>query len=83
VGAGDDVRSSRDRGTISPSGTLFRIYTRDRDESTAACVPRMSESWRRWAQEFLQKTKGRSGVRPNPDAARPRINATYERHVRP
>lgn len=39
---------------------VFRIYTRDRDEvERLLAVPRMSESWRRWADDFLQKQQGR------------------------
>ena len=35
---------------------VFRIYTRDRDEvQRLLTVPRMSESWKRWAVAWLQK----------------------------
>ena len=40
--------------------TSIRIYTHDRDEAERLlAVPRMSESWRRWAHDLLQKAKGR------------------------
>jgi MOSC domain-containing protein YiiM len=39
---------------------VFRIYNRDRHEvERLLAVPRMSESWRRWATEMLQKVEGR------------------------
>jgi hypothetical protein len=39
---------------------VFRIYTRDRHEvERLLAVPGMSESWRRWAADLLQKTEGR------------------------
>ncbi len=38
---------------------VFRIYMGDRHEvARLLAVPQLSESWRRWAQELLQKTKG-------------------------
>ena len=37
---------------------VFRIYTRDREEVPRLLrVPRMSESWKRWAADWLQKRK--------------------------
>ena len=37
---------------------VFRIYTRDRHEvQRLLTVPRMSESWKRWAVDWLQKSK--------------------------
>ncbi len=39
---------------------VFRIYTRDRgDVQRLLAVPQMSESWRRWTADFLQRAKGR------------------------
>ena len=67
VGAGDDVRVVERPGHDLTIRDVFRIYTRDRDEvERLLAVPRMSESWRRWAQEFLQKTKGRSAGSAEP-----------------
>src|SRR6266436_5072359 len=61
VGAGDEIRVVERPDHDLTIRDVFRIYTRDRDEvDRLLAVPRMSESWRRWAQEFLQKTKGRS-----------------------
>jgi len=56
VGAGDAI------GVVSkPEHDLtvrdvFRIYTRDRDECGRILeVPQMSEPWKRWAREMLEK----------------------------
>jgi len=61
VGVGDAVRviERPDHGfTIRD---VFRIYTRDHDEVERLLrVPRMSESWKRWAHDLLQQTKPRS-----------------------
>ena len=67
VGAGDEIRVvERPRHDLTIRD-VFRIYTRDRDEvERLLAIPRMSESWRRWAHEMLQRTKGRSS-----DAAGP------------
>jgi hypothetical protein len=46
---------------------VFRIYNRDRGEvERLLAVPQMSTSWKRWAADFLQKTRSR----PN-DGAEP------------
>ena len=67
VGAGDEIRVVERPGHDLTIRDVFRIYTRDRDEvDRLLAVPRMSESWRRWAQEFLQKTKGRSAGSAEP-----------------
>ncbi|TMA38062.1 MAG: MOSC domain-containing protein, partial [Deltaproteobacteria bacterium] len=67
VGAGDEIRVVERPGHDLTIRDVFRIYTRDRDEvERLLAVPRMSESWRRWAQEFLQKTKGRSAGSAEP-----------------
>jgi MOSC domain-containing protein YiiM len=60
VGAGDEVRvvERPDHGLTIRD--VFRIYTRDREEvERLLAVPRMSESWRRWAGDWLQQAKGR------------------------
>jgi len=67
VGAGDEIRVVERPGHDLTIRDVFRIYTRDRDEvGRLLAVPRMSESWRSWAQEFLQKTKGRSAGSAEP-----------------
>ena len=67
VGAGDEIRvvERPDQGLTVRD--VFRIYTRDRHEvDRLLAVPRMSESWRRWANDLLQKVEGRPA-----DAAEP------------
>jgi MOSC domain-containing protein YiiM len=56
VGAGDEIRVlERPVGSLTVRD-VFRIYTRDRDEvDRLLTVPRMSESWKRWALDWLQK----------------------------
>jgi MOSC domain-containing protein YiiM len=63
VGAGDGIRVVERPGHDLTVGDVFRIYTRDRDQAERLlAVPRMSESWRRWANDFLEKSKGRAAV---------------------
>jgi MOSC domain-containing protein YiiM len=60
VGAGDEIRVVARPGHDLTIQDVFRIYMRDRDEvERLLAVPQMSESWRRWATDFLQKSKGR------------------------
>jgi MOSC domain-containing protein YiiM len=61
LGAGDEIRLvERPKSQLSVRD-VFRIYTRDRHEAeTLLAVPQMSEAWKRWAKDFLQKAKGRS-----------------------
>ena len=67
VGSGDDIRVVEKPDHDLTMRDVFRIYTRDRDEADRLlAVPRMSESWRRWAEDLLPMTKKRT-----PDAAAP------------
>src|SRR5215831_1510404 len=60
VGAGDEVRVVERPGHGLTIRDVFRIYTRDREEADRLlAVPRMSESWRRWAGDWLQQAKER------------------------
>jgi MOSC domain-containing protein YiiM len=60
VGAGDEIRVVERPDHDLTVRDVFRIYTRDRDEAERLlAVLRMSESWRRWADNVLQKAKGR------------------------
>ena len=45
---------------------VFRIYTRDRGEvEEIAAHPRISEAWRRWACDFLEKSgRGAAAAKP-------------------
>ena len=67
VGAGDEIRVVERPDHDLTIRDVFRIYARDHDEAQRLLVvPRMSESWKRWAEKVLQKTKGRPA-----DAAEP------------
>jgi MOSC domain-containing protein YiiM len=67
VGAGDGIRVVERPGHGLTVGDVFRIYTRDRDQAERLlAVPRMSESWRRWANDFLEKSKGRAAAAGGP-----------------
>jgi MOSC domain-containing protein YiiM len=60
VGAGDEIRviERPDHGLTVRD--VLRIYASDRQEvGRLLAIPGMSESWRRWAEEYLQETKGR------------------------
>lgn len=60
VGAGDEIRVIERPAHGLTIRDVFRIYTRDRDEvERLLTVPRMSQSWTRWAAKWLQEAKGR------------------------
>lgn len=60
VAAGDEIRIIERPDHDLTVRDIFRIYTRDRDEvERLLAVPRISESWRGWAEHFLKETKGR------------------------
>ena len=66
VGAGDEIRILERPDHDMTIRDIFRIYTRDREEvGRLLAIPRMSESWREWARNRLQKEKDR---RPDPAA---------------
>jgi MOSC domain-containing protein YiiM len=67
VGAGDEIRIVERPGHDLTIRDVFRIYNHDRHEvQRLLTVPQMSESWRRWATDFLQKAKGRPGTEAKP-----------------
>jgi MOSC domain-containing protein YiiM len=67
VGQGDEIRVVERPAHGLTIRDVFRIYTRDRDEvQRLLTAPRMSESWKRWAVDWLQKSKGQP-----PQAAEP------------
>lgn len=67
VGAEDEVRVVERPGHDLTVRDVSRIYTRDRGEvERLLAVPQMSESWKGWAEEFLQRTKGRSPAAGEP-----------------
>ena len=58
VGAGDEIRVVDKPDHNLTTRDVFRIYTRDREEvPRLLTVPRMSESWKTWAADWLQKRK--------------------------
>jgi MOSC domain-containing protein YiiM len=60
VGAGDEIRVVERPEHDLTIRDVFRIYTRDRHEvERLLAVPQMSASWRRWATDYLQTTRGR------------------------
>jgi MOSC domain-containing protein YiiM len=60
VGAGDDISVVERPDHDLTIRDVFRIYNRDRAEvERLLTVPQMSESWKRWAADFLKKAKGR------------------------
>jgi MOSC domain-containing protein YiiM len=62
VGAGDEIRVVGRPNHDVTIRDIFRIYTRDREEvERLLTVPRLSESWREWAENFLKKAQERAG----------------------
>jgi MOSC domain-containing protein YiiM len=58
VSAGDEIRVVERPNHDLTIRDVFRIYTRDRHEvDRLIAVPQMSESWKRWANDWLRKTK--------------------------
>jgi MOSC domain-containing protein YiiM len=59
VGAGDDIRVVDRPAHGLTIRDVFRIYTRDHNEvPRLLTVPQMSESWKRWAKDWLARSKG-------------------------
>jgi MOSC domain-containing protein YiiM len=62
VVAGDEIRIIERPDHELTIRDIFRIYTRDRGEvERLLAVPRISESWRKWAENFLKKAQERAG----------------------
>jgi len=60
VGTGDEIRVVKRPDHDLTIHDVFHIYTRDHNEAERLlAIPQMSESWRRWADDLLQKAKGR------------------------
>jgi MOSC domain-containing protein YiiM len=56
VGTGDEIRLVERPRTDLTIRDVFRIYTRDRREAgRLLAAPQMSDAWKRWARDFLQK----------------------------
>src|SRR5712664_2435706 len=59
IGADDRIRVVERPDHDLTVRDIFRPYLRDRNEvERLLSVPRMSESWRRWADHLVQKIKG-------------------------
>ena len=67
VGAGDEIWAVERPDHDLTIRDVFRIYTRDRAEvERLLTVPRMSDSWRRWAADLLYKATGRPANQAEP-----------------
>jgi MOSC domain-containing protein YiiM len=61
VGAGDEIQVVERPDHELTVREVLRIYAFDRQEvRRLLAIPAMSESWRRWAERYLQETKGHS-----------------------
>ncbi len=59
VGAGDAIEVVSRPDHDLTVRDVFRIYTRDRDECGRLLeVPQMSDPWKRWAKDMLEKKAG-------------------------
>ena len=67
LGAGDTIRVIERPDHDLTVRDVLRIYTRDHDEAgRLLAVPRMSESWRRWANDLVQQAQGRAAHAAGP-----------------
>jgi MOSC domain-containing protein YiiM len=67
IGAGDVIRVVEKPDHDLTVRDVFRIYTRDRGEAERLlAVPQMSQSWKRWANDFLRMEKGGSTDQEQP-----------------
>lgn len=58
LGAADQIRVMETPVHTLTIRDVFRIYTRDRNEvGRLLTVPQLSESWKRWARDYLRKAK--------------------------
>jgi MOSC domain-containing protein YiiM len=74
VGAGDRIEVVSKPDHDLTIRDVFRIYTRDRDEcARLIAVPQMSQAWKRWAEDMLQRAKGGSkdAAAPAPGCCEP------------
>ncbi len=67
VGEGDEIRVVDRPEHDLTVGDVFRIFSRDRNEvERLVTVPQIPESWRQWAEDVLEKTRGRATEPPDP-----------------
>jgi MOSC domain-containing protein YiiM len=72
VGAGDEIRMIERPNHDLTIRDVFRIYFRDRDEvERLLAIPSVSESWKRWANDLLQRRQGLP-----PDTGEPEMSST-------
>jgi MOSC domain-containing protein YiiM len=61
IGAGDAIQIQEHPHHDLTVRDILRIYAFDRQEvGRLLTIPGMSESWRRWAEHYLQEAKGRA-----------------------
>jgi MOSC domain-containing protein YiiM len=59
IGAGDSIRVVQTSSAQLTVRDVFRIYNRDRDEAEKIlAVQQMSEAWKRWARDFIERARG-------------------------
>jgi MOSC domain-containing protein YiiM len=67
VGAGDEIQVIERPDHDLTIRDVLRICAFDRQEvGRLLTIPRMSESWRSWAEQYLQETRGRAAATTNP-----------------
>jgi MOSC domain-containing protein YiiM len=67
IGAGDDIRVMERPAHGLTIRDMFRIYTRDHEEiPRLLLVPQMSESWKRWADDWVEMSKGKAETAKEP-----------------
>jgi MOSC domain-containing protein YiiM len=66
VGSGDAIEVVSKPDHDLSVRDVFRIYTRDRDECARLVeVPQMSEAWKRWAREMLERQSSSDVASPS------------------
>jgi MOSC domain-containing protein YiiM len=61
IGAGDEIKVIERPNHGLTVRDVFRIYTRDHDDiPKLLTVPQMSESWKRWAADWVQQSQGQT-----------------------
>jgi MOSC domain-containing protein YiiM len=66
VGAGDEIQVVERPDHELAVRDVLRIYAFDRQEVRRLLAIPVSESWRRWAERYLQETKGNSAATTAP-----------------
>ena len=67
VGAGDEIQVMERPDHELTVRDVLRIYAFDRQAAgRLLATPGMSESWRRWAEQYLQETKGHAAETSDP-----------------